>query len=70
MKIKQELPFQEPLKGKYWVDQYNTLIKDVNKLFNYNKYIVHYRPYESKTCFGFKSKTVERYTGRGKAKGY
>jgi hypothetical protein len=31
MKIKQELPFQEPLKGKYWVDQYNTLIKDVNK---------------------------------------
>lgn len=37
------------------------LIKDINKLFNYNKYIVHYRSYESRTCFGFKSKIVERY---------
>ena len=37
------------------------LIKDINKLCNFNQYIVRYRPYESKTCFGFKSKIVERY---------
>ena len=37
------------------------LIKDINNIFNYNKYIVHYRSYESRTCFGFKSKIVERY---------
>ena len=37
------------------------LIKDINKLFNFNKHIVHYRSYESRTCFGFKSKIVERY---------
>ena len=36
------------------------LIKDINKLFNFNKYIVHYRSYQTKTCFGFKTETVER----------
>lgn len=37
------------------------LIKDINKFFNFNKYIVHYRSYQTKTWFGFKTKTVERY---------
>ena len=37
------------------------LIKNINNIFDYNKYIVHYSSYQTKTWFGFKTKTVERY---------
>ena len=31
MKIKQELPLQQPLKGKTWIEEYNSLLKKANK---------------------------------------